>query len=247
MSSHEVIGNSRSNSSRLPVSDIVKTTWHSAVLETAWTAIAVAIAYVIVPIKHHLDYCDGWQFYSRPEFLLPIQFGLGAFLALPLFVCLLKKGNVYSTGRKLFLVALLVCVFFSPFVIAILDHSGGVNFTRGMRDRLEKDIDPQELQNWALKELSNHWNRINDEGVQNQILKDLPLSVKRLSASLPNMWPVIGATNEPNLEFVWGSGFGHWGILVGDKDFSPLKGEFDTSHCRFLKWRPGIYVFVRTD
>jgi hypothetical protein len=225
----------------------VRTIWHSAVLETAWTAIAVAIAYVIVPIKRHLYYWDGRQ-YNRTTFLLPVLLGLGGFLALPLFVYLVKEGKLCPPPRRLLLNAfLLALVFISPFVFAIRGHSGEVSFTRGMRDRLEKDVDSQELQSWALKELSSHWNRIDDEGVEHQIVKDLPVSVKRLSGSLPGMWPVIVVTDEPHLEFVWGGGFGNWGILVGDKDFSPLKGEFDTSHCRFLKWRPGIYVFVRTD
>jgi hypothetical protein len=219
---------------------------NSLAIQTAWTVVAIAIAYVFVPIARYLDYCDGYWFRGHSAFVLPIAFVLGALLAIPLFVWLVKNSNVYGTGRKLFLGALLACVFFSPFLFGLLDHPGESNYLRGMRDRLDKDVDPEKLQTWALRELSDHWNSIRVDAVGDQIQKEIPASVKGLLEVPPRIWPstIVSAIDQPHLEIVWGSGFGHWGILVGGKDFfCPPKTENGPSHCESLKWRPGIYVF----
>jgi hypothetical protein len=220
----------------------------SAALETAWTGTAIAIASVVIPIKHHLAYSDGWRFLRGSEFfLLPFGLLLGACLVVPLLVRWLNKASVYTTWRKWLIGGFSLCVFLSPFVYTLLDHSNLERFLDGMRDRLEKDVDPEALQNWALAELSKLSN-IPDRERDDQLEKDFPAFVTRLCAVRPNSWPIIlDDTAKPHLNIVWGSGFGHWGILVGDKDFSPPHTEHSTSYRRFMQWRPGIYVFLSGD
>lgn len=108
--------------------------------------------------------------------------------------------------------------------------------------RARAEIDPHELQAWAVSVLAQKPRPKSSQLEHMKILQD----IHRLYEDKWKFGPFVEEdyASEDNTEdflwVAWGSGFGHWGFLIG----SP---SFKTSD-RFLgyldEWIPGVYFFA---
>ena len=101
----------------------------------------------------------------------------------------------------------------------------------GLRMRYGSKID--RLQAWAESYLQAHDGALDSRSVELLgIPKDLAIS---------NVVYASGTTsNDRHLTFVWGGGFGHWGLLIGPKTYRTKTN----GGC--YKWRDGVYSFNGT-
>jgi hypothetical protein len=116
-----------------------------------------------------------------------------------------------------------------------LTYSGEVS---RVEDKVRKQVDPAELQQWANATLALYsTSRLENASFQVDALPAYLRSLHRL----PPVAFAFPATSDrqAHVKLGWGSGFrGHWGLAVGATNFdSPYGGE---------AWRPGVY-FWRTD
>jgi hypothetical protein len=219
----------------------VKLQTKSVLLDIFVFIVALCIALMIVPLDDYLRYLEGRQFVRR-EYIFPISLALGACLALLFLARLMKWHREFTARRQLLLVFLAALAFISPFVFDVaLVRPIRPTFTRGMLDRLEKDINPTDLRKWALAELSARANGRPDSDANTLIEKDLPNYLAKLSNWPPHIRAnmLSDDVKEPHLVMEWGGGFGHWGLIVGGETLTvPEEPRF-----YFVKWKPGIYVF----
>ena len=126
------------------------------------------------------------------------------------------------------------------FVLALACFASGctpvyVSKTKEFSAQIKAKLDPAKLQAWALKVLPQH---INDNEVP---LSEVPEEVKTCFDPPPAVllagWEGIP---EQALMISWGSGFGHWGIVVGSKSF-PMPRDTDRNY--YVPWVPGVFFY----
>ena len=104
------------------------------------------------------------------------------------------------------------------------------------QSRIEKEVDPGPLQNWATNLLATYsLARTNYNGPF-----PLPSILKRrCGGTLPSI-STQGADGreEAFVYVVWGAAVGHWGISVGSPTFTPAMPEHGDR-----PWKPGIYFW----
>jgi hypothetical protein len=207
-----------------------------------WLLAAIPLSYTVVPLNDYLSYMGGKQFVLQSWLILPISCSLGGCLATPVVFSVLKGKTTNTGSRRVLLGLISFSLLVMPLMVSLLlARPIQPAFTKGMLDRLNHDVDSQELRKWAESELSKHWDGRRDQSTDSQIENDLPVAIRTLSRWPPNVSVEIleGDVVVPHLGIVWGSGFGHWGILLANPDFVPpsVPGYY------FSKWRPGIYVY----
>ena len=169
---------------------------------------------------------------------------MSVLLLLILLICaaLLTVGIgfllIYKPRWGLFFIAGLVCVFLAAIWFW---HDARKNGLSGFADEVKKTINPQELQHWAVTTLDKTTSHSFD--IQPQ---DMPASLRTLKSRNLSMemayYEVGQSSKESYLVFMWGGGFGHWGIDVGAPDFEqPDDGN------TYLKWIPGVYFWKDND
>lgn len=216
---------------------------NSILVVALWFIIAATMGFLIIPITNFIDFWNGKHWSNRSELDLLASLAYGACLASPLCVLLVVWHKEHSVARKLLIVGLALCLFVGPTACMVLVKGSVLgNFTKGMLYRLESDVDSKQLQSWASTELAAYWQEKNDPKTADKIERDVPLSVKSLSEWSPNVYMdwLRGNAEAPYLAIVWGSGFMHYGLLVGNTDFKPP----NQSDFYLVQWRPGIYVFA---
>lgn len=88
-----------------------------------------------------------------------------------------------------------------------------------------------QLQSWALEEID----RGGDDDLE---LVTPPAFLDTPDDGSPNYIYVDSANSEPHLIAQWGSGFGHWGLLVGDPSLNyPIDDYYH------IEWAPGVFVW----
>ena len=100
-------------------------------------------------------------------------------------------------------------------------------------------VDPQKLQEWAVPVIAGHKN-----GFEVPI-EEVPDFLKKIDGGGPTSAFVStwSTANGRSLVITWGDGFGHWGIVVGNKDFV-MSGDNTFTHVS--KWVQGVYFFNQT-
>ena len=100
-----------------------------------------------------------------------------------------------------------------------------------MKD-VRANLNPDELVEWANNEMRKaHENSM----IQ---MEELPKSVTDTwPGSLKAQW---GLRNTSNVFIVWGGGFGHWGLKIGDPSTYLNDGNYN------LMWTTNIYVWHQT-
>jgi len=122
-------------------------------------------------------------------------------------------------------------VFTTPFNIAYKADAG---FKRAKRN-----IDPRQLQTWAIQEISKH-PFTND----NQILRDIPQSeipsqMQNLYSYPPEAAVLRNDSDEiPYVKIIWGGGFFHWFFAVGPTNFSV---STNNTFYKTTEWTQGVY------
>ncbi len=105
--------------------------------------------------------------------------------------------------------------------------------------RAKKNIDPKQLQVWAIQEISKH-PLTNDT----QWLRDIPES--EIPSQMQNLYSVRPAAavlrNDsgeiPYVKIIWGGGFFHWFFAIGPTNFSiSTNGTF----YKTIEWTQGVY------
>lgn len=104
------------------------------------------------------------------------------------------------------------------------------------QSNFKKVVDPRTLQVWAVEVTKT--NEIGNQLPISELPSFLQLTNSPSSVDISAFAGVRGKV----LFLNWGSGFGHWGLIVGDTDFVVK----DISTLKLSLWRPGIYFYVDT-
>jgi len=122
-------------------------------------------------------------------------------------------------------------VFTTPFNVAYKADAG---FRRA-----KKNIDPKQLQAWAIQEISKY-PLTNDT----QILRDIPES--EIPSQMQNLYSFspraaimkMDSSEIPSVKIIWGGGFFHWLFIIGPTNFSiSTNGTF----YKTVEWTQGVY------
>jgi hypothetical protein len=108
-------------------------------------------------------------------------------------------------------------------------------FAMGLRTSLEHRVNPAQLQEWAMSQVSRYSATNENVVIPRQ---ELPSFVSNIWGSEAPTACVWGGVHGKHLVLIWGSGFGHWGMYVGSPGFSYPPSEMHD----LLVWKPGIYV-----
>jgi hypothetical protein len=214
----------------------------AGLLGVVWLVLAISLSFAVIPLRDYLDYLGGKRLLPLRFLLFPITVVLGAWLALPPFVKLLRAHRELMPVPRLFLSLSAALIFIAPFTLSLVFKKPIQRmFTKGFLVRLEKDVDSRKLQRWAVDELSAHWETRQSTNTDSLIEAQVPDSIKSLSSHPPNIYVgmLSGEVSQPHLTIMWGSGFGHWGLLVG----SDTLVVSNVPRFYFVKWRPGMYAF----
>jgi hypothetical protein len=101
---------------------------------------------------------------------------------------------------------------------------------------IKKAVDPIVLQTWAAAVV-----KTNELGHQLS-RSDLPGSVRLMNGPTSSDISTFADMKGKAVFLNWGSGFGHWGIIVGDTNFTVES----VSTLRLAVWRPGIYFYAES-
>ena len=146
----------------------------------------------------------------------------------------LKAENPFRKRARLIVahLGLLIAAY------ALFFHSfnnGIESFMRGFRDQAISRIDAAKLQEWAVATIRSRPH--NEERRWSLDFGESPTQVRDLWR---NGTPMVVVDPKTCLYIAYGSGFGHWGLLVGDSSFTPSSLDDRT---QYLLWQSGIYVF----
>jgi hypothetical protein len=210
------------------------TAWRYRCVEAALLAAGLVIVGLWF-VEQILVYEDGYR--SRPN-LLVAMFGFGLMLSVPCLILatfchlLLSMRRVDRDRRRSVERAAMCFFLFLVFAIVgwfILSNYYPRTFTRGFRDRVADEIDLAALRDW-------HTERIRSPAPPDSMLAEtsLPNDVRRLQPVFTNRYP------DDSVEISWGSGFGHWGILIVPDDAPPPSGA---DYAALMHISPGIYAW----
>jgi hypothetical protein len=108
------------------------------------------------------------------------------------------------------------------------------------QENVEKQVNPIELQKWAQQMIVAHpiESRSGDYEIP---VRELPVSLRSFGKLKPEMAFVSqqGPDAKPAVVIFWGGGFGHWGLIVGDKDLRMSSDQNETDS----QWIDGVYFF----
>ena len=124
---------------------------------------------------------------------------------------------------------LLVC----SVLVGCNSHNNQVN---AFQTEVKKTIDPRVLQNWAMMVAST--NAIGTEIPGSELPTFLRLTNTLTSVDVSG----FSYTKSKLVFLSCGSGFRHWGLIVGDTNFVAR----DQSNLKLSLWRPGIYFYAET-
>jgi hypothetical protein len=127
-----------------------------------------------------------------------------------------------------------VCTFFAPPYLP---------FTRGFLNRMKSEIDPHELQTWAvdlIKTRRAEFDAIARSGVQHiEPKRDKPPEFVRKIHGYGNPHVGVGTRDEQwEASLIYGGRVKGWGLFVGDIYFR-LQSD-DTLYV--VQWEPGVFV-----
>lgn len=135
--------------------------------------------------------------------------------------------------RKLSIANFLVILAAGFFVFGFLAF--GIGYykwkTRSFLKQLQLSTTVAEIQEWALDEIEN----TNGEWAE---LNSIPSFLNLSDDGPPNYVYVNRNDGQPYLVAQWGSGFGHWGLLIGDQLL-----EYPIDDFYHVEWAPGIHVW----
>jgi hypothetical protein len=113
------------------------------------------------------------------------------------------------------------------------------------QQQVKQRVNPQELQDWATPIIQGHnaKYRLHAESTAIQ-LNDLPSSLKSIGPTGPEMafLSESNGSDKTAIYVAWGGGFGHWGLVIGEKDFTLSNDNVKT----VVRWVDGIYFFKQT-
>ncbi len=105
-----------------------------------------------------------------------------------------------------------------------------------MANELKAVISPMALQVWAINVLRTK--SPNEELIEG----DLPREILNTGRGKPYAIVLYDEENMRTCIMIsWGSGFGHQGLLIGDKDFKKMSNN----SLSLIEWAPGVYVFAQ--
>jgi hypothetical protein len=130
-----------------------------------------------------------------------------------------------------------VCVIF-VLAVAVGCEPGYVKKTERFATRVKSVVNPDELQAWATNLIAG--TTIADRRTPVDIKDaDVPKFVRAIYEDSPPDVEVVGGDSDSYVEIWFGSGFGHWGLYVGNPSL-----VLQTSETHYIvKWKPGIYFW----
>jgi hypothetical protein len=122
-------------------------------------------------------------------------------------------------------------------VLAVGCGSGYVKQTEKFAKRVKSVVSPDELQAWA----TNLITKTPVVGRQTVDIKkaDIPEYIRAIYNEYPEDVEIVGSDAGTYVQICYGSGFGHWGLYVGDPS---LKQE-SNKQFYVVPWKPGIYFW----
>lgn len=97
--------------------------------------------------------------------------------------------------------------------------------------RARRTIDPEELRRWALQEIAKHSSN-----------HEIPASeIPGYIANLYSRRPEEAVRGQSTVAIVWGGGFFHWVIEIGDTNFSRPFVSDNPEYFYNFEWTNGIY------
>ena len=100
-----------------------------------------------------------------------------------------------------------------------------------------KTINPEELRQWALQEITKRSGTNGDSTIP---ASEIPDYILKLYSKRPEDAMVGGSDGQHIVFIIWGGGFFHWGINIGDTNFSEPHANEDSEY-RDFEWTRGIY------
>jgi hypothetical protein len=103
--------------------------------------------------------------------------------------------------------------------------------------QVKQAVNPDELQQWATNCIAS----TKQSGDTELDPRKAPGYIKKIYNDDPEMvWVHKGSSVQDSyIEITYGSGFGHWGLFIGDPSFT-LKGA---KNLYVVQWKSGIYFF----
>jgi hypothetical protein len=142
------------------------------------------------------------------------------------------KQRIYRIALILSLILISLFFFFSPGFI--------MNFLLtdiGMRLKTASTGGAEQLQAWAIDILEKPQNEIVEDDSSGRIKEEMLSKQVQLFRSRPIYISSRAGDEEAHIRIIWGSGFHHWGILVGPPTFQTTS---DDRQCVY-RWRDGVY------
>lgn len=206
-----------------------------AVTDLLLFALLCSIRPVALLVQHHVEYQAGYAACSaNPGLLRLLLLPLGSAAAIGvLFISLIVRIFARRKKDRMFVQVVRVLVLGMSFVAvglsALCGRPGYLSFTEGFTDRMKTEADIDGMRRWLYT-----WSgAVGDEVPR----ATWPEAVSRLT---PKYVDVIKTDHRRCLRLGWGSGFGHWGIVVGSEDMPTPKSskrEFT------MPLEPGAYVW----
>jgi hypothetical protein len=185
-----------------------------------------------------IDYCAGRGWYLPNSVitgplvkLFAIICGLGVLIRL--IVRLIRDNSSHFAGNEL--IVRWLCLLIYMVVAYFILNSRFLTFEKGFLETVERRVDPDLLQKWAIERLALH--QATNATVQIPST-ELPSFVVRIRPSGAPAALISELDGHRFVELVWGGGFGHWGLIIGPPNFEVPEQKGYT----ILKWKPGIYV-----
>lgn len=122
----------------------------------------------------------------------------------------------------------------NPLYRHIMEESDYRTDTQQFLERIKRKRQPKELQDWARALLDSQTNSNEPFGVPQ---KQIPAFVLKLD---PPLQPIVIVFPRSHVMVDWGGGFGHWGLLLGDR------GSTNNPTLYVVEWVPGLYAYHTT-
>lgn len=158
------------------------------------------------------------------------------YLVVPLLARAFLKWQQYIVNIKKLMIMRFLIISFT--VVALLSsflvYRGSFRpFIHGFRLRMKVKADIPSIRKWlSTIEVNKNNPRINIAW------KDQPKSIRKLKS--PYCYVKLESNNDRKVEFLWGTGFGHWGFVVNAQD--SLIPESDKNKY-ILPIESGVYVW----
>jgi hypothetical protein len=122
-------------------------------------------------------------------------------------------------------------------VVAVGCDSGYVKRTEKFATRVKGVVSPDVLQAWATNLITK------TPVVRRQPVEirkaDIPEYIRAIYNEYPEDVEVVSGDAGTCVQICYGSGFGHWGLYIGDPSFKHESSE----QFYVVPWKPGIYFW----